>query len=1006
MKQLFLLLFLLTVSWLGAQEPIRVQPLTPLPYPTVFSDYLGRTGDPVLILTNTDVFNAYSLMIGLQASGDNGITVQTNATKQPLEPIKIEPGATLMLTADDLLDLYANFTPDDIEYRGIEVRDVVQSQSIPEGIYTACVTAYDYDTGEPLSIPGCTPPINIRQLDPPIITYPSEGQTYEAEPNDVLRFSWTAVAGATVPISYVVELATVPPGVNPYDAIENPQLSWIKEETMAPFLFYDPTFPPLEADETYALRITAFDEDGGVQIRNEGRSDVVTFRYREALIEPPTWTAPTTQFINALEDEAIGFKWTRANYGLASFDYQLSVYRLPGQGMIIEAEANPEEYLMVDQVLTDENFYVWSTNRMDDYVPPGPYAARVQISAPSDPALGFRNDGYSEWLYFDVIEGAGTNDLPPLEVTQKPCGARFVARGPQSTRAKNIYGGQRIRMHDFLLEVKTVTSEGNSTFRGTAETLPTEQLPAMKLVFSNLRVNRFGEVIAGQFEGDYRDGTSLPAAWRNAQGEMTAQEVNDAFMDEQRTIVQGGADGYFPLRLKNGLLLTGLRINPQLSKARVAHLGYAYPSGGRLQWAVFGAADLDLTNGGLRLRQGEGRLPLLEELTYREGDAYNFKLLSGEEGTYLAYDCDGVVGYDLAGYVRAHSNFSLRSPEDQPIAFGGWLDDRVENLLDFIVPVLTDGPQDASTFRTGDFTHLSLPDHIFRPDSVLLDHSGTANPASISLPVGSADYLGRNWRGLAMPTLTMTLPGAIVDVETEERLEMTVRNFVIDRFGSSFTSGRLVSSEDAEPLLDDLLGDDLFNPTLNLNQWEEEAFGFNPQDVDLGGIDIPSAPQSVPDNDPGLRDRTFLLSGWPAKLTYYVVALESDDFFSGQMGGLLTAPFFGSGLPFRGTLDATSSGMELIGELDAAGRELEVPVWQATAVLEDNAELTLSFGRDDRSAGATNMRFNGHFAFVGDYEGAGSVNIPKVRFRDLVLSNRWINGTVDFAVGALEVIST
>lgn len=1013
MKYLSITFLWLCAAGLFAQEPIRVQPLAVPPYPTVFSDYLGRTNEPVLILTNTDPLNGYELMIGLEASGDNGIAVVSNARKQPLEPIRLDAGETVMLTAQELLDLYANHTPNDITYVGVDPVDVVQSQSIPEGVYTACVTAFDFNTGEPRSLPGCTPAINIRHLDPPIIVAPQDRETLLAGPPDVIRFQWTAVAGATVPIAYRFRLAELPKGVNPYDAVEDDNLLWYEEQTLVPFLYYDPTYPPLKADVEYALQITAYDEDGAVVIRNGGRSEVVTFLYAEALFEAPEMVGPTDRYLNPLEDGSIDFGWTRIGHTSIGVEYELFVYRYPEGESLVSIEKDPETFLKL-ATTTPATGYVWQTGKLDDYVAPGRYAARVRGTIEGAVVVG---DGFSDWLFFEVVDEGGSGDFGPLEVIQKSCGDRFRIRGPQSRRPQPIAVDDQLRMHDMLLTVSEITSGGGRNYNGRAITQPTAQLPAMEVAFFNLTANKFGEVIEGQIEASYREGTALPEGWKNATTPVTTDGLNRAYMTENFSLAYEN-DGRFPLRLPNGLVITALRITPTASKVKLVHLGYFQGGQGPQQWRVFGRGGVDFTNAGPTAR-GEAALPLVESLNYREDDAYGFDLEAGNDKTLLYYDCEGINGYELFGQARATAYRALETEEGSPVAIGGFLRGRVDDISDFIVRLSFRSATGSGTFaRT--VVHQLMPGHPLTPDSLVLDHSYGRDRSGFVAPEGAFLSGGDHWRGLYIPSLRVALPPSLTVAESGERLERQVENFVIDRNGMSGATDERLST--AEALMANKSDykidfDSRFNPNANLDL---SPRGFADAQVNLDrqpnidpnrGLDSPLE-SSTPATETGqtlssggLNRLDLRLAGWPVKLQAYQLELTANELTHAYLEGHLYPRLLDEGLAFRGDMEPSTAGMNIAADVRTDGRTVSFPLWKTTAELTADSEMTLRMApRGSANTATISVRLNGMMSVNGEYEGVGRIKIPKIRFRGLVFGNQNLGNNASFAFDYLEVL--
>ena len=186
-------------------RPIKATIVVSPPYPFVVSEYLNRFGETALILTNTDPLNTYKTKIGIVATGDNGIKLANVFETPPSMPITLGPGETRLFTPNELLDIYSNQGPESIIFEGLDPIEILQSQTVPEGNYTICVMVYDFTTSEPLSDEepfGCTPPIPILALDPPVITQPVTASALVAQAPQLIPFQWTPVTGAQVPILY------------------------------------------------------------------------------------------------------------------------------------------------------------------------------------------------------------------------------------------------------------------------------------------------------------------------------------------------------------------------------------------------------------------------------------------------------------------------------------------------------------------------------------------------------------------------------------------------------------------------------------------------------------------------------------------------------------------------------------------------------------------------------------------------------------------------------------
>jgi len=254
------------------------------PFPTLLSAYENKGDDLLIMLTNTDAFQGYDLRFTGSIRGNNGISAILPGGYIPPQPLRLDAGETQTLTAIELLDFYPGISEGDILYSGGPSIDyLIQSQRIPDGNYTICLQALDYQSGQPLSLgspSGCSNPILITTLEPPVILTPQDQEEVDRSFPPMINISWTPVVGAMVPITYDVTIAEVPAGVNPYDAINTQNLRIYKEEDlMAPVLIYDESYPPLLDGKRYAIQVQAFDETQSVAIRNEGKSEVVTFTY-------------------------------------------------------------------------------------------------------------------------------------------------------------------------------------------------------------------------------------------------------------------------------------------------------------------------------------------------------------------------------------------------------------------------------------------------------------------------------------------------------------------------------------------------------------------------------------------------------------------------------------------------------------------------------------------------------------------------------------------------------
>ena len=159
---------------LHAQSDVTVTLVIAPPYSPYLSDYTEFGGQNILQLTNTTSATLQLKLVGQIEGLDNGIQVSTDVGYQPVAPVTLAPFQTLFVTGAtqsmDFLDanhITTNLTSDQ-EY------SLFTSGILPEGMYTICIRALDYNTGTPLSADapsGCTT-ITIAYPTPPILINP------------------------------------------------------------------------------------------------------------------------------------------------------------------------------------------------------------------------------------------------------------------------------------------------------------------------------------------------------------------------------------------------------------------------------------------------------------------------------------------------------------------------------------------------------------------------------------------------------------------------------------------------------------------------------------------------------------------------------------------------------------------------------------------------------------------------------------------------------------------
>jgi len=313
--------FLLLLVWVifsvlktNAQDnPVSISVQVIPPYSPYFSDYIGESGnitsgynDLIMVtLQNTDMSSSYQLKLIPKISSNTNVSVEVQPGFTPTRPISLAPGETRVLNMSDLKGYNSNLNNNHVAYSGVSYNELVQTGVLPEGNYTVCIQAYDYNTSTPLSNSepgGCSAGFLVSHPDPPQITFPVNGSELLAGDPQNLQFSWTPPAGGSGNYQYnvrIVELSGTQQ--DPYFVMNNSNYAFYREQgLMVPSLLYDMSKPTLKPGNTYAVRVTANDPQSQTMIKNQGQSEIHVFRVQQ----DTTLLADTTSEETAEEQPA------------------------------------------------------------------------------------------------------------------------------------------------------------------------------------------------------------------------------------------------------------------------------------------------------------------------------------------------------------------------------------------------------------------------------------------------------------------------------------------------------------------------------------------------------------------------------------------------------------------------------------------------------------------------------------------------------------------------------
>jgi len=279
---LYILATIVPFGMARAQDQITVITQIKPPYSPYLSDYVGFDNKIVVTLINKENSSQSVRLVG-QIKGGTGLTVTIPNTFVPAAPITIGPNQSRMLTGVQLKEY---LSPDVLEFSGISKQEVVQGNGLPEGNYSFCIQALDFQTGQPRSLPspsGCVG-FTITHYEPPTILQPQCNGTVVPNNPQNLLFSWTAPAGAPPnKMEYILKIVEIfPQDADPNQAmLAAPDPPFFETVVQSTSFLFGPAAPHLEIGMRYAVRVTARNkgESKELNFKNGGNSVVCAFTY-------------------------------------------------------------------------------------------------------------------------------------------------------------------------------------------------------------------------------------------------------------------------------------------------------------------------------------------------------------------------------------------------------------------------------------------------------------------------------------------------------------------------------------------------------------------------------------------------------------------------------------------------------------------------------------------------------------------------------------------------------
>jgi hypothetical protein len=283
-SRLMLIVIGLHIVKLNAQaggSPVRVSITVTPPYSTNTKDYIQQGNNVMVTISNLSSV-PQQVTVVLSITGTNGVKAALRNNYQPPAGLMLGPNQVRILTLNQLRAINNTVTANDIIVETITREDYLNSTPLPEGLYTVCATAKDFNLPTSFEEKGCATFV-INSYDPPIILNPMANTTVRPLNPQFINFGWTpsGIAGRTRYSFKLFDLTSVQVN-NPNDAFEYTNIRPFYQQTniVVSNLLMDNSKPKLKEGNTYALQVVAYDPQNRMLYKNKGRSQVILFTYR------------------------------------------------------------------------------------------------------------------------------------------------------------------------------------------------------------------------------------------------------------------------------------------------------------------------------------------------------------------------------------------------------------------------------------------------------------------------------------------------------------------------------------------------------------------------------------------------------------------------------------------------------------------------------------------------------------------------------------------------------
>ena len=282
----FLLTALSAKQLVNAQNisvSVNVKP----PYSLQPRDYIQQGNNVLITMTNLGSVPVNARLFMSLEGINNSVKIRIKPTYIAPMQLSFGPSETKMMTLNQLKIFNGNPGFNDILFQGYDSKEYFGNGKLPEGMYKVCadvVTAAGPAGGGGGTFSGCGTFL-ITAYEAPIILNPMNNATIKPlQPQNVF-FNWTpsSIAGKTNYTFKLVDLTETPVN-NPNDAFQNNVQPFFQQNNIIiNSLVYDQSKLKLKEGHKYALQVTAYDQLKNLLYKNNGKSPVTTFLYKNEL---------------------------------------------------------------------------------------------------------------------------------------------------------------------------------------------------------------------------------------------------------------------------------------------------------------------------------------------------------------------------------------------------------------------------------------------------------------------------------------------------------------------------------------------------------------------------------------------------------------------------------------------------------------------------------------------------------------------------------------------------